>query len=95
MAKQILLDFRVINNEQKKADASLSSIKVQRDIEVNDEITARELIVGLNIAYGLGIDILNDETCFLRSENPIQLIKGNRKLYEFGLHNGSIVYHMN
>lgn len=62
------------------------------DIEVSGNITAHELIIGLKNAYTLDIDLNNLSQCFLRTENPIALLKGNKTLYEFGLHNGSKVF---
>lgn len=65
--------------------------KKQVDIEVPSDITANELFVGLNEAYKLGIDATDVKNCFLRAENPIALLRGNRTLKEYGLHNGSII----
>ena len=30
--------------------------------------------------------------CFLRTENPIALLKGNRTLEEFGLRDGTVIH---
>lgn len=62
------------------------------DLEIPIDITARELIIGLNEAYDLGISIENVRECFLNCENPICLIKGNRLIKEYGLRTGSIIY---
>ena len=59
------------------------------DIEVPLDISANDLVNGLNIAYKLGID--NIKNCYLKMENPIALLKGNKTLAEFGLRNGSII----
>lgn len=61
------------------------------DLEIPTDITARELIIGLNEAYKLGIDITNIKECFLKCENPIALVKGNKLIGEFGLRAGSII----
>lgn len=61
------------------------------DLEVPLNISANELVVALNSAYQLGIDVTNIKDCFLKAENPIALLKGNKTLAEFGLHNGSII----
>ena len=61
------------------------------DLEIPTDITARELIIGLNEAYKLGIDITNVKACFLKCENPIALVKGNKTISEFGLRTGSII----
>lgn len=67
------------------------SINKRIDVQVPIWITANEFVVGLNEAYNLGIDISNYSKCYLKSENPIAFIRGNKKLKEFGLRNGSII----
>lgn len=79
MSGKILVQFNMIKR------------KCTVDIEIPTDITARELIIGLNKAYELGIDITNVKECFLRCENPIALVKGNKLLSEFGLRTGSII----
>ena len=61
------------------------------DIEVLLDISANDLVNGLNIAYKLGIDTSDIKNCYLKMENPIALLKGNKTLAEFGLRNGSII----
>lgn len=63
----------------------------EEDVEVPVHITANELIVGLNEAYRLGIDTNDVLNCFLKAENPIVLLRGNRTLAECGLRNGSMI----
>lgn len=67
------------------------SRKREEDIEVPVDITANDFVVAVNEAYKLGIDTNNVQNCFLKTENPIALLKGNRTLEEFGMHNGSII----
>lgn len=62
------------------------------DVEVPLAITANELVIGLNMAYDLGIDTTNVKNCYLTSEEPIALLKGNRLLGDYGLHNGSVIH---
>ena len=62
------------------------------DIDIPLDITASELVIALNSAYSLGIDTGNIRDCYLKSENPIALIKGNRFLKEYGIRNGSVIY---
>ncbi len=64
------------------------------DIEIPLYITANELIIGLNQAYDLGIDVSNAKKCYLIVENPIALLKGNRFLREYGLHNGTQIHYI-
>ena len=77
-------DRVVIIFNNKKANTSM-------DIEVPLNITATELVVGLNAAYDLGIDVSNIKKCYLKSEKPIALLKGNKLLSQYGIRNGSII----
>lgn len=61
------------------------------DLEVPLDISANELVVALNTAYELGIDITDIKNCYLKAENPIALLKGNKTLAEFGIRNGSVI----
>lgn len=61
------------------------------DLEVPLTISANELVTALNAAYELGIDTSDIKNCYLKAENPIALLKGNKTLAEFGLRNGSII----
>lgn len=61
------------------------------DLEVPLDISANDLVNALNMAYELGIDTSNIKNCYLESENPIALLKGNKTLAEFGLRNGSVI----
>lgn len=62
------------------------------DLELPLDITANDLIIALNAAYSLGIDVSDTRKCFLKSENPIALIKGNRLLSEYGIINGTEIF---
>lgn len=64
---------------------------VSVDLEIPLNISANELVIALNSAYGLGIDTTNIKNCYLKAENPIALLKGNKSLMEFGLRNGSVI----
>ncbi len=61
------------------------------DLEVPLNISANELVVALNTAYDLGIDVTDIKNCYLKAENPIALLRGNRTLEEFGIRNGSVI----
>lgn len=61
------------------------------DLEIPLNITANELVIALNTAYELGIDTTNVKNCFLKAENPIVLLKGNKLLSEFGVRNGTVI----
>ena len=61
------------------------------DLEVPLYITANELVVALNAAYELEIDTSDINNCYLKAENPIALLRGNKTLSEFGIRNGSLI----
>lgn len=61
------------------------------DLEVPLDISANEFVIALNTAYELGIDVSNVKNCYLRAENPIALLKGNKLLSEFGVRNGTVI----
>lgn len=61
------------------------------DLEVPLNITANELVVALNAAFDLGIDTGNIKNCYLKAENPIALLRGNKTMSEYGIRNGSII----
>ena len=61
------------------------------DLEIPLDISANELVFALNMAYDLGIDTSNIKDSYLKAENPIALLKGNKTLSEFGLRNGSVI----
>lgn len=61
------------------------------DLEIPLDISANDLVNALNTTYELGIDTSDIKNCYLKVENPIALLKGNKTLAEFGLRNGSII----
>lgn len=61
------------------------------DLEVPLDISANDLVNALNSAYNLGIDTSNIKNCYLKMENPISLLKGNKSLVDFGMRNGSVI----
>lgn len=61
------------------------------DLEIPLDISANDLVNALNTAYELGIDTSDIKNCYLKAENPIALLKGNKTLAEFGLRNGSVI----
>lgn len=64
---------------------------IEVDLEIPLDITANELVNALNVAYELGIDTTNVKNCYLKAENPIALLKGNRLLSEYGVRNGTVI----
>ena len=61
------------------------------DLESPLDITTRDLVNGLNQVFDLGVDTSDIKQCYLKAENPIVLMRGNKLLGEFGLRNGSII----
>ena len=55
------------------------------DLEVPSDISANDLLVGLNQAYHLGIDLSDQKQCYLKAENPFVLLS------ELGVRNGTII----
>jgi len=84
--RQISMDEKVIvilkRNEEDKGI----------DIEIPLNISANELIYGLNMGLGIGLNMNNLANYYLRSENPIALLRGEKTLEEHGIRNGSIIY---
>jgi hypothetical protein len=64
----------------------------QIDIEAPKGITANEFIFAINSGFSLGMDLSNPDICFMRSRNPVALIRGEKTLEELGLRNGSSIY---
>lgn len=67
--------------------------KISVDLEIPVNITANELVLALNTAYELGINTSDIKNCYLKAENPIALLKGNKTLADYGLRNGSDIYY--
>ncbi len=59
------------------------------ELEVPLNITANDLIIALNDAFGLGMDVENIFNCYLIAENPIAFLHGNKLLEEYGIRNGT------
>lgn len=70
---------------------NITKRKFTVDLEVPMNISANDLVNALNKVYELGIDTTDIKNCYLKAENPITLLKGNKTLAEFGLRNGSVI----
>lgn len=64
----------------------------QVDLAVDLDMTAHELVLGLNQAYVLGLDPEDLSQCYLACENPTALLRGRRTLRAFGVRTGSVVH---
>jgi len=69
----------------------IHSRDLEVDLDIPLDITASELLAGINRAYNLNIDVSNAANCYLRTENPIALLRGSKTLLEYGIHSGTIV----
>lgn len=56
-------------------------------LEVPLHISANELASALNQAYDLQMDMSDIKKCYLKAENPIALLRGNKTLAEYGIRN--------
>lgn len=63
------------------------------DIEIPLDISANELIYGLNAGLKLGMDLSNVAECYLCTEEPRTLLRGDKLLEEFGIRNGTIIHY--
>ncbi|GFP74234.1 EsaB/YukD family protein [Clostridium fungisolvens] len=61
------------------------------DLDVPLNISANELVLALNEAYDLQIDISDIKNCYMKSENPIALLRGNKTLADYGIRDGSSI----
>jgi uncharacterized ubiquitin-like protein YukD len=81
------------NNKEIIAILRIHRDNATYDVEFPLTITANDLIIGLNKGFNLGMDTSDLAACYLKTENPIALLKGNKELSEFGLHNGTIIHY--
>jgi uncharacterized ubiquitin-like protein YukD len=63
----------------------------QMDLSIPFDISANDLIVGLNSALNLGMNTDDITKCHLKTENPIALLRGSKTLRDFRLREGTII----
>lgn len=63
----------------------------KHDVDIPIDITVNELIIGLNEGFQLGMDVSDLSKCYLKTENPIAFLKGNKSITEYGLRNGTTI----
>lgn len=63
------------------------------DVDIPVNITANELIIGLNKGFQLGIDTSDYDKCYIKAENPTALIRGDKMIKEYGLRNGTRLFY--
>ena len=59
------------------------------DLEIPLGISTNELLLGLNKVYKLGIEEEDINNYYLSAERPITLLRGNKKLKDYHLMNGT------
>lgn len=82
-----------MDNEKVIVIFKITKRNVNVDLEIPINITANDLVYALNTAYELNIDTSDINNCYLKAENPIALLRGNKILSDYGLRNGSIIYY--
>jgi uncharacterized ubiquitin-like protein YukD len=65
--------------------------KEKVDIEIPLDISAKDLVLALNQSFNLGINIEDITECYLKTENPIALLKGNKSLRDYKIRNGTVI----
>ena len=80
-----------MNNDRIVAILNWHKKGISMDVDIPLNITANELIIGLNDGLKLGIDTRDLSKCHLKTENPIAFLRGNKTLSEYGLRNGTII----
>lgn len=66
--------------------------KMREDLEVPLNISVSDLLEALKSIYGLETGSDDMRSCYLKSEDPIALLRGSRNLSEFGVRNGTIIH---
>ena len=64
---------------------------IEDDIDIPLDISAIDLIIGLNEAYELGYDLSKINYYSLSAENPLAMLKGTKRLKDLGVMNGTII----
>lgn len=62
------------------------------DLEIPKNLTANELIYGLNDSFNLGINMDKPLQCYLRADYPKALIRGEKTLEELGIRDGTTIF---
>lgn len=63
------------------------------DLEIPTDISTIDLLKALNYVYSLGIDTSDIKQCYIKMENPIALMRGNKLLSNYNIRNGSILFY--
>lgn len=61
------------------------------DLDIPLSITANDLVIALNEAYHLGMNLSDERERYLTAEHPIALLRGEKTLAEYGIHHGTTI----
>lgn len=61
------------------------------DLVVPLNISAHDLVIALNSAFELNIDVSDIKNCYLSADKPLAFLRGEKTLKEHGIRNGSVV----
>lgn len=80
-----------MNRQKAIVEIRIHARGITEDIEIPLNISANELLAALNNIYDLKLDLDNMSNCYIKTENPIALMKGSRSLEKYGVRNGTII----
>ncbi|WP_033165573.1 EsaB/YukD family protein [Clostridium sp. KNHs205] len=80
-----------MNSDRITAILYIHKKNIKIDVDLPLDITVNELIIGLNEGFQLGINTGDLSKCYLKTENPIALLKGNKSIAEYGMRNGTTI----
>lgn len=80
-----------MNNDRAIIVFKAQKKRITSDLEIPLNISANDLVIALNTAFDLKIDVSDINNCYLKAEKPIALLRGNKTLQEYGIRNGSII----
>ena len=80
-----------MENDYVRVIFNLADRNEKHDLDIPLNISAYELMVSLNSAFELGVDVSNVRNCFLSAERPIALLRGELTLRELGIREGSLI----
>lgn len=68
----------------------IPSLKIKKEIEIQNNMPVNELAKAIVFSFFDNVEE-KEENYYLKCENPIALLRGNKTIFEYGLHNGSII----
>ncbi len=68
----------------------IPSLKIKKEIEIQNNMPVNELAKAIVFSFFDNVEE-KEENYYLKCENPIALLRGNKTIFVYGLHNGSII----